>query len=92
MSKQRDKRDKKGTVAQEPRRDQLDDQGRQHHMGHGDRREDEGWRRPLEEGDQDEGLGRPVRIDREERPASREPRGQWEDRTEGTSRQAGPLK
>ena len=84
------KRDRKGNVAPEPRRDQLDDQGRQRHIGHGDR-EEFGPRRPLDEG-QDEDLGRPVRLEREGRPAREEAQTESDDKTEGTSRQLGPLK
>ena len=65
------------------RPDQLDDQGRQRHIGHGEQAQ-QGNRRPLEEGDPNEDLGRPVRVG--EDGADRTSRGQWEDKTEGTSR------
>jgi hypothetical protein len=95
--------DKKGNLAQEPRsprpakegndrggqpprRDQLDDQGRQRHIGHGDEKTEPGRRR-FEEGE-DEGLGRPVRVDEgDERPSDRR---EWDDKQEGTSRPAEP--
>jgi hypothetical protein len=78
-------------------RDQLDDQGRQRHMGHGDQsvqKDGQGRGRPLEEGDQNEELGRPVRVG-QENPRGEEnddPQGQWDDKTEGTSRQSGPVR
>ena len=65
------------------RPDQLDDRGRQRHIGHGEQTQ-QGNGRPLEEGDPNEDLGRPVRVG-EDGP-DRTSRGQWEDKTEGTSR------
>ena len=70
---------------QEPRRDQLDDQGRQRHIGHGEAQADPGRRRFDEE--ENEGLGRPVRV--EETDRERDQR-EWDDKQEGTSRPAEP--
>ena len=67
-------------------RDQLDDRGRQRHMGHGDQAADQGNRRPLEQGDPNEDLGRPVRVGPRGEEQDRKNPGQWEDKTEGTSR------
>lgn len=95
--------DKKGKLAQEPRTpkpaksgknpggqvprsDQLDDQGRQRHIGHGEAKVEPNRRR-FEEGE-DEGLGRPVRVDEgDERERAQ---GEWDDKQEGTSRPAEP--
>ena len=77
-----DQGEKQGDRSQ---RDQLDDRGRQRHMGHGDQAADQGNRRPLEEGDPNEDLGRPVRVGPSGVEGSKNP-GQWEDKTEGTSR------
>ena len=86
-SDQADEQNRQGDRSQ---RDQLDDQGRQRHMGHGDQAADQGNRRLLEEGDPNEGLGRPVRVGpsrvgEDDAQDSKNP-GQWEDKTEGTSR------
>jgi hypothetical protein len=85
-SDQADKQSRQGDRSQ---RDQLDDQGRQRHMGHGDQAADQGNRRPFAEGDPNEDLGRPVRVglsEIEEDAQDRKNPGQWEDKTEGTSR------
>ena len=89
-SDQADEQTRQGDRSQ---RDQLDDRGRQRHMGHGDQEGDQGNRRPLEEGDPNEDLGRPVRVgpgrvgpSRTEDEQDRKNPGQWEDKTEGTSR------
>ena len=76
-------RDRGGQV---PRRDQLDDQGRQRHIGHGEAKVEPG-RRHFDQ-DEDEGLGRPVRV--EEGDERRRPQGEWDDKQEGTSRPAEP--
>jgi hypothetical protein len=86
-----DQADKQGDRSE---RDQLDDRGRQRHIGHGDQAADQGNRRPLEEGDPNEDLGRPVRVgpgrvgpsEVEKDAQARKDPGQWEDKTEGTSR------
>jgi hypothetical protein len=69
-----------------PQRDLGDDQGRQGHMGHGGERDEKAGRRPLEE--------KPERPGRDEQASSREggqgrkaQAGQWDDKTEGTSRE-----
>jgi hypothetical protein len=66
-------------------RDQLDDQGRQRHIGHGEETRNQERRRPLDEGDENEDLGRPVRVGEDE-PRPQDQGGQWDDKTEGTSR------
>jgi len=76
----------KGRSAQVPRSDQLDDQGRQGHIGHGEAKVEPGRRR-FEEGE-DEGLGRPVRV--EEDAERKRPQGEWDDKQEGTSRPEEP--
>lgn len=78
-----DRDDEQSRQGDRSRRDQLDDRGRQRHIGHGEQAQ-QGNRRPLEEGDPNEDLGRPVRVG-EDGP-DRTSRGQWEDKTEGTSR------
>jgi len=76
----------KDRSGQLPRSDQLDDQGRQRHIGHGEEKVEPGRRR-FEEGE-DEGLGRPVRVD--EGDERKRPQGEWDDKQEGTSRPAEP--
>ena len=78
-----DRDDEQSRQGDRSQRDQLDDRGRQRHIGHGEQAQ-QGNRRPLEEGDPNEDLGRPVRVG-EDGP-DRTSRGQWEDKTEGTSR------
>jgi len=70
---------------QEPRRDQLDDQGRQQHIGHGEAKAGQDGRRFDEE--ENEGLGRPVRIDEADREKDQR---EWDDKQEGSSRPAEP--
>ncbi len=90
-SDQADEQSRRGDRSQ---RDQLDDQGRQRDIGHGDHAADQGNRRLLEEGDPNEDLGRPVRVGPgrvgpsgvDEDAQDRKNPGQWEDKTEGTSR------
>ena len=79
-----DQADEQSRQADRSQRDQLDDRGRQRHIGHGEQAADQGNRRPLEEGDPNEDLGRPVRV--AEDGTDRRNQGQWEDKTEGTSR------
>ena len=76
-----------GRQAQEnSHRDQLDDQRRQRHMGHGDQEDDQG--RPPKEADQSEQLGRPGRVGENTQPSPDRTGhgGQWDDKSEGTSR------
>jgi len=68
---------------QEPQRDQLDDQGRQQHIGHGEAKAGQDRRRFDEE--ENEGLGRPVRVDEADREKDQR---EWDDKQEGTSRPA----
>jgi len=75
--------DKRGE--QEPRRDQLDDQGRQAHIGHGEAKAGPSRQRFDEE--ENEGLGRPVRVDEVDRERDQR---EWDDKQEGTSRPAEP--
>ena len=76
--------DEQSRQADRSQRDQLEDQGRERHIGHGEQATDQENRRPLERADPNEDLGRPVRIV-EDGPDPRK-QGQWEDKTEGTSR------
>jgi hypothetical protein len=78
-----DRDDEQSRQGDRSQRDQLDDRGRQRHIGHGEQAQ-QGNRRPLEEGDPNEDLRRPVRVG-DDGP-DRTSRGQWEDKTEGTSR------
>lgn len=72
-------------------RDQLDDQGVQHHMGHGDQKDAQRRRRPIEGGDQSEERGRPAGVGQGDQRRGEDDRTEqgreWEDKTEGTSRQ-----